>query len=181
MSVFIGANDQKYLKTSARKFAPMTENSGPRMSEQALWTFGMSTIVSIEVPEPIPPTPEEIDAKRERTMRRTIQDSFTNSKHEFESFKKNFEKSPVYAFTYSTDRCMQAAAKYEVAAMVESILNSDKGGLEAAISEARHRALRGAVYPSFSTSPTSNLVEMFRTQAWAEFVARDNDARGTRS
>lgn len=92
--------------------------------------------------------------------------------HKLAEFKKNLDKHPTYALSWSGD-VFQAAATYEVAVEVK---NYFEAGVEWAdlVDKALKEALRGArnLGNSRSTSNCSNLVDDAKTKAWADAYER---------
>ena len=81
---------------------------------------------------------------------------------------KLFDNNPASAFEWARE-AMEAAAKAEVLGKVLQ-LTLDLGPVKA-LRYATEEALRGARWPTRSTSGPANIMGEARTSAWAEFVA----------
>lgn len=86
-------------------------------------------------------------------------------------------KNAVYAFEWSHS-VMNAAAAREVALYIKNCLKAvpDETDLWALRESVNDRVISSAKYPKFSTSPTSNLMEQFKTAAFAEWASLLNQA-----
>lgn len=84
-------------------------------------------------------------------------------------FAERLVRNPLDAFQWS-DGAIEAAARKDVALYLKNVLEHPEGGLDAAIAKATEMALRGARYPSHSTSAISNLCEQAKTAAFADMA-----------
>ena len=87
------------------------------------------------------------------------------------TWRKKFDSDPAYAFECAS-QVAEAAAKAQVYRLIIAL--TLEAGPFKALDRATEEALRGARWPSHSTSPMANLMHEAQTAAWAEFVA-DND------
>ncbi len=95
----------------------------------------------------------------------------------------DLSKNPLYAMEWS-DRVFEAAAQKDAAIRLRIIVTREHDGqpvttgtdsdfgVAAAVREATRAAMRGAQYPSRSTSQPSNLAKEYVTKAFAEFATR---------
>lgn len=159
-----------YMKVSPRKAAPLVENSGPRMSD--VIAMKERDVVTITVPDPIPPTPEEIEARRQRRAMRLV-DRFLAHQLEVERWADKLKADPCSAFEWS-DGAFQAAARLWVGKALHVWLTGEGReepvALDLVIKECRRNALRAAQHPKHSTSIPSNLMEQYKASAFAEFA-----------
>lgn len=86
-----------------------------------------------------------------------------------ERFKENFAKDPSYALEWGFE-AFKNAATVEVCTAMLSYLERPEATIEAIRAYLTKQALRGARNPSFSTSPTSNLMAQLRTSEEAELL-----------
>src|SRR4051794_3513210 len=73
-----------FQRVSARKAAPAAPESGPAMLEQFVVPAG--TRIVIEVPDPIPPTSEEVAAQRRRMFGWRVEQWAKAGREEAEGF-----------------------------------------------------------------------------------------------
>ena len=78
----------------------------------------------------------------------------------------NSSVNPSYAFSACSDAFL-SAAKLSVANEIKYIIREH--GLIKALEIATEKTLSCAKDPSFSTSPTSNLMSVFVSQSWARY------------
>jgi len=88
---------------------------------------------------------------------------------ELDAWKATFETNPAYAMEWS-DSAFDTAAKLEVAHRILKIIQAEHGGYDVAVREVKAQVFRGALYPSHSTSPTTNRMAEARLAAMAEWV-----------
>ena len=86
------------------------------------------------------------------------------------SWAKQFAENPAYALSLSKDM-FGLAANLAVATEILGMLRTyPEVTVELVLEQAHRNMLRGARDPSFSTSPTSNLMAHQTTAAWAALV-----------
>lgn len=156
-----------FQKVSARKAAPAREGSGPDMT--ATFSVKPSADVIVEVPDPVPPTPEKLRADLERRIELRLQ-RFESERQDLAQFSKNFAENPLHAFAWDADRAVTEAARVDVAAAAREFLRRG-GSLDALIAHAHEQVFHGGRFPHRSTSPFSNLVAEAKVAAWADLVA----------
>ena len=86
-----------------------------------------------------------------------------------EEFAQTFLKDPSHALGWSNDTFRDAAA-LTIHKEVVGWLSKEDATLDQIIDEMENRVIRGATFPSFSTSPASNLMEIYKTSARAEML-----------
>jgi hypothetical protein len=113
---------------------------------------------------------EESERKLSWLLRRAKND-IEQEKTRLADFAKSMSENPVYALSWSKD-VFAISAK---AAVARALISAFEGGItfEEWKEEARLNALRMARNPSMSSSPTSNLMDIYLGAAWAE-VAGEN-------
>lgn len=131
--------------------------------------FKGSAPVQITVPDPVPPTPEELAAQRAKRVETRLYNMSAYAQDAIDKFRANLVENALYAFEWSDDAIM-AAARLDVTTRLKNILAHPEGGLDKTIDYARMEAMRGARYPSHSTSALTNFVRQCTTAAYAEFV-----------
>lgn len=157
-----------YVKTSARKAARPEDICGT-LRPVSEFAVKPSTNVTVEVPDPVPPTAEEVAADRLRHFNYRLEGLEAGAQADIDRFKKNLEQNPAYAFEWADAAC-RAAAHLDVAARVRGILEHPEGGMEKAMSLCLDQALQGARNQSHSTSALTNLMAAEKTAAYAELV-----------
>lgn len=113
-------------------------------------------------------TPEERIATVRRSLERKLDDMISDGKDAVTEFTGWLEQNPVSAFE-SAQRTIERVAAMDVALRLQHVLTFDgeHGGMKAAYALALQEALRGAEYPSHSTSVVSNLVAEAKIAAYA--------------
>jgi len=111
--------------------------------------------------------PEVKVEQRVRSFEWRVESALTSAQADLDKFSKNFSEDPAYAFEWA-DSAMKAAASRKVALHLQAI--AKEHGLDEALNFAHQQALRGARYPSHSTSATTNEMAAYVTAAYAEFV-----------
>jgi hypothetical protein len=91
--------------------------------------------------------------------------------HTMIEFSQKIATDPAYAMKWG-DNAVEAAGAIEVLNIVINCFNGSKEAtpetlLELLITEANDRIMHNAMYPSRSTSPMANLIEVAKTTAWA--------------
>lgn len=114
----------------------------------------------------------ETEIKTERLAFRWIEEAREQSARTIIRFTQKLAEDPSYAFEGYGDEAMNAAAKSAVAERLASVLEHEKGGLEATINHAHDEMFSGARTPSRSTSPTTNLMQQLRMKEYADFLDR---------
>lgn len=159
-----------FVKVSARKAAPAVENSGPAML--SAFAVKPSETVVVTVPDPVPPTAEELAAQRVKRFNlrvdRFIADGDSAQADVIKALQDGSSLHEVVR--WKGDNALMYSTRRDVALAMREIAQADTGGIDKALAAARERALRGARWPHNSTSPLSNLVERDLNAAYAEFV-----------
>lgn len=108
---------------------------------------------------------EESERKLAWLIRRAL-GAIEREETKLKEFAKSMSENPLYALSWSKDVFVVSAN----AAVAKELLKAFAAGatLEEWKEEARRNALRMARNPSMSTSPTSNLVDMYVGAAWAD-------------
>lgn len=113
----------------------------------------------------------EVKARlRHQALVWALESMLRGAKDDVDKFAARFAEDPCYAFEWA-DAAMEAAAKQWVATRLQTVLEAN--GVDAVFEEARREALRGARYPSRSTSQPSNLMAQYKAAAYAEFAGRE--------
>jgi hypothetical protein len=173
---FTFGTDQQYVKISPRRAAP----KGAEYREQEI-AIRKNALVMVFVPDP---TPEEVLAQRTEAFRHLIERRIRDAQRELDKFAESFSKDAAYALEWA-DAAYREAARLKVAKAVKEVfecpeqledgtpVKPEHRGLDAALDVARRQALRGALWPTNSTSACTNLMSREVTSAWAEFVESD--------
>jgi hypothetical protein len=115
--------------------------------------------------------PEVKAENRKRSIDYTLRNLIEDADRNIADWTERLAKNPCDAFEWS-DGAMQRAAEKEVALHLKAIVESEKGGIDQAVAYAVEQALRGARWPSHSTSTITNVMAEFKTAAFAEFAAK---------
>lgn len=86
-----------------------------------------------------------------------------------DKFHASFRAAPAYAFGWSQS-AFEAAAKVAVYTQIKEAIEGKKATEAHILEHARRELEQGAANPKFSTSTTSNLIEQYKTSAWAAFL-----------
>ena len=97
-----------------------------------------------------------------------LQRRIETAQHILDTFEADFKKDPVRALVWSQDTFV-AAARLQVNSEVLKHL-AEGCSLENLRKTVTQYALAGAKFPKFSTSPCTNLMEAYRTAAYAEIT-----------
>lgn len=112
----------------------------------------------------------DVKAENRRTaFHWTLESMIRSAKEDVTAFAAKFAENPCSAFEWA-DGAMEAAAKLDVATRIKSVFEAE--GREVAVNVAQIEALRGARYPSHSTSQAANAMAQYKTAAYAEFAGR---------
>jgi hypothetical protein len=115
--------------------------------------------------------PEVKAEMRRKAVEWKLESLLSGADDDLQKWAVSFAENPQYAFEWA-DRAIQAAARKDVALRLKSIIEApEHGGHEAALKYAVDQALRGARWPSHSTSGVSNLAKEAVTAAYADFAA----------
>lgn len=85
-------------------------------------------------------------------------------------FVTSLDADPAYTFEWA-DNAIRYAVHRGVGLRLKAILEHPEGGVRAVINEAKDSALRGARWPSQSTSALTNFCKLQETAAYADFVS----------
>jgi hypothetical protein len=110
--------------------------------------------------------------QRRQSIDWTIEGLLRCAKDDLATFSARFAENPLYAFEWASG-AIEAAAKQHVALALKAIVErpgDEFGGHENAVKYAVREALRGAKWPSHSTSAVSNLANEAKTAAFADFA-----------
>lgn len=100
-----------------------------------------------------------------------IEHQIENNQKLIEKFRTELAKDPLYALEWSSTS-FKAAALLKVWSMLRATLTrlGYKEGIEVFRKEAEEKVFSGALWPSASTSPSSNYAAQCLTAAWAEVL-----------
>ena len=84
-------------------------------------------------------------------------------------FQEELAKDPAYALSWSND-VFQSAARLKVAKMLADAFSSGCT-VEDIRDMLMDRVMHKSIYPTQSTSPTSNLIEQYELSAHAKFLS----------
>lgn len=85
-------------------------------------------------------------------------------------FRASLDDDPFNAMEWGMS-AMEAAAKKHVAEYLLEVI--ELNGINTSFKIAQEEALRGARWPTHSTSPTANIMSQAKTAAFAEFVSHE--------
>lgn len=125
-------------------------------------------------------TPEEIaaeaEARRVRTLEwfvRHLTSTVEDCDEKLTRFKTRFEADAADAFTWSMD-ALEASATRDVYCRMQAWWLTMEGKPEQTLETVRKEVIRqtmnGAKYVQNSSSPTANLVDVYKTAAWAKLA-----------
>lgn len=104
-----------------------------------------------------------------RRVARAVEEVERRTAEKMAAFIEKLAVNPFYALEWSTD-LYDVAATAKVHAFVKAAL-ADGVALDEVVASCRAEALRGARFPSRSTSPAANLAAQSLVAAYAAFVA----------
>lgn len=176
------SNGYPYTKVADFKAALTAVNQAAASFKK----FKKTDWVSIEVPDPPPPTPLEIAERRVEHLNRHIRTQLSSTEHTLLKFAEKLQEDPCYAFEWA-DRSMIAAAERWVALSVQAWMQPNEAEqadletpaalkqaarMDRILDEVTKQVLRDAANPSHSTSMPSNLMAQYKTAAFAEFLEK---------
>lgn len=164
------------LAIDGQDASKITPRRAFNLAQQATFPLGASVKCLVWEADP---TPEELAAGRREWLRRRLEEMKRGSAGAIESFRAKLEQNPLYAFEWA-DRAIDAAAELEAGTRLMAVLDNDKhatdtDAVNVTIKMAREEAMRGARWPSRSTSPVSNAAKAALVSAYAGLVSDYDD------
>lgn len=100
-----------------------------------------------------------------------LNNKIASAKGVIDLFKAKLEEEPAYAFELSRSAFEAAAVIAIYSGFVASLTSGDESAtIKSLFSSAERLAKQGALFPSMSSSPTTNLMETYKTKVYAEMA-----------
>jgi hypothetical protein len=116
-------------------------------------------------------TAEETNTAVLEKMGKWAESFIAEAKTSFEAFSNRFAVNPLDAFEWA-ESTVKAAGRNEIGHQLQHWLAADQPKASKIIEYLEDAVLRGAKYPSSSSSPMSNLAAQAKLAAYAELLER---------
>lgn len=159
----------QYVKTAARK--------ARRSDVEGSIEFAVkpSAYVDVQVPDPVPPTPEEAAADRTAWLQRRLQAWIATGVEAQREFAKHAGEDALAAIEWQAEGTLRDMHRAKVATQIKAGLDEHRMGEERTIQWISEKVVNGARWPERSTSPMRNLSSVAELAAYAELLSEYRD------